>query len=63
MTKRERDVAELVAEGLTDKEIARELGISENTVGAHVAHIAKRLDITSGNTRVRITRHVIGVAA
>jgi len=59
MTDREREVAQLVAEGLTDKEIAGRLGISENTVGVHIAHIAKRLSICSGNTRVLITRHVL----
>ena len=59
MTDRELQVAILVAEGLTDKEIGATLGISENTVGVHLTHIAKRLEITSGNTRVLVTRHVM----
>lgn len=43
LTRRERQVAEQVANGLTNKLIARELGITERTVKAHVASIFERL--------------------
>ncbi len=39
LTRREREVLSLVAEGLPNKLIAPRLGISENTVKAHVASI------------------------
>ncbi len=39
LTPREREVADLVAEGLTDREIACHLGISERTVNTHVSRI------------------------
>jgi DNA-binding NarL/FixJ family response regulator len=44
---REREVATLVAEGLTNAEIAARLGISPGTVGRHLANIYERLDIHS----------------
>ena len=36
LTGREREVAGIVAEGLTDQQIARRLAISERTVHAHL---------------------------
>ena len=35
-----------MAEGLTNKEIAAELVISENTARNHVSHILDKLDLT-----------------
>lgn len=46
-TKREREVAELVAEGLTNKEIAVRLGISPRTAQGHVEHLLTKLEFTS----------------
>jgi DNA-binding NarL/FixJ family response regulator len=39
LTERERDVLELMAEGLTNAGIAKRLYLSERTVGAHVRHL------------------------
>jgi DNA-binding NarL/FixJ family response regulator len=39
LTERERDVPELMAEGLTNAGIAKRLYLSERTVGAHVRHL------------------------
>ena len=47
LTRRQREVAFLVAGGLTNRQIASELRISENTVANHVAHILRKLDATS----------------
>ncbi|MBX6765345.1 MAG: response regulator transcription factor, partial [Rubrobacteraceae bacterium] len=45
LTPRQREVALLVAQGLANRQIASELGISENTVANHVAAIIRRLDV------------------
>ncbi|OUS88539.1 protein kinase [Rhodococcus sp. NCIMB 12038] len=46
-TKREREVAELVAEGLTNKEIAARLTISVRTAQGHIEHLLAKLGFTS----------------
>jgi DNA-binding NarL/FixJ family response regulator len=43
LTERERDVLELMAEGLTNSGIARRLFLSERTVEAHVRHVFTKL--------------------
>lgn len=55
LTRREREVALLVARGLTNRRIAEELGISERTVENHVAKILRRLGFRS---RARIAAWV-----
>jgi LuxR family transcriptional regulator, maltose regulon positive regulatory protein len=47
LTPREREIIRLVARGLSNKEIARELGLSEHTVHRHVGNILTRLDLPS----------------
>jgi len=39
MTEREKDVYKLIKKGLRNKEIAKELGISINTVKIHVSRV------------------------
>lgn len=56
-------VAELVAEGLTDKQIAQTLAISPMTVSYHIARLCDCWKIDKGrNIRVQITRHVLKAA-
>lgn len=45
LTPREVDVMERVAQGLRDKEISASLGISEETVGAHMRRIFTKLEV------------------
>lgn len=45
LTERERQVAQAVAKGSSNKEIARELGITERTVKAHTGAIFEKLGV------------------
>jgi DNA-binding CsgD family transcriptional regulator len=47
LSPREAEVAELVARGLTNRQIAQRLVVSERTAGNHVAHILTKLGFTS----------------
>ena len=44
---RERQIAELVAEGMSNPQIATRLFVSRPTVASHVAHILTKLDFRS----------------
>jgi len=54
MTKRERQVIELVSEGHSNKEIAQKLHLSSYTVKSHVHNILEKLALS---TRVQIARY------
>lgn len=46
-TKRQRDVLYLLAEGISNRDIGRKLGLSEHTVRIHISAILKTLKITN----------------
>jgi DNA-binding NarL/FixJ family response regulator len=46
LSPREREVLELVAKGLTNKEVANTLQISQFTVRNHLNHITEKLEVT-----------------
>jgi two-component system nitrate/nitrite response regulator NarL len=61
LSNREREVLALVAEGLSNKEIATRLGVGVRTVETHRERIMRKLDIHSiaGLTRFAISRGLV----
>lgn len=57
LTRRERETAVLVARGLTNRQIAADLVITERTAAAHVGHILEKLDLAS---RTQVAAWAIG---
>ena len=58
MTGRERQVAKMLAEGLTSKEIARGLGISPRTVEVHRARLIEKFGARNG---LELVAHLAGL--
>ncbi|KQY56390.1 MULTISPECIES: ATP-binding protein [unclassified Nocardioides] len=57
LTKREQQVAELVAEGLSNRQIAEQLVISNRTVDGHLERILAKLEVRS---RTQVATWVMG---
>ena len=47
LTKREHEVLQVLADGANDKDIARQLHLSSDTVRTHVVHILRKLGVDS----------------
>ncbi len=47
LTRRELEIAQLIAQGLGNKQIGRRLGISYFTVREHVRRVAQKLQVSS----------------
>jgi non-specific serine/threonine protein kinase len=47
LTRREREIAELVTQGLGNREIAEQLVLAKRTVDSHIEHIFSKLGFTS----------------
>ncbi|MDQ1516114.1 MAG: sigma-54 dependent transcriptional regulator, acetoin dehydrogenase operon transcriptional [Actinomycetota bacterium] len=56
LTPTELSIAELVAEGMTNREVAAKLYLSPHTVGFHLRQVFRKLEISS---RVELTRLVV----
>jgi FixJ family two-component response regulator len=54
LTKREREVCDLVVRGLLNKQIAYELGTSEKTVKVHRGRVMRKLEVDSVAALVRL---------
>jgi DNA-binding CsgD family transcriptional regulator/tetratricopeptide (TPR) repeat protein len=61
LTERERQVLALMAAGLTNREIARELFISQKTAGVHVSHILAKLRVPN-RVMAAAAAHRLGLA-
>lgn len=59
LTEREREIAELAAEGKRTKEIAEQLFVSTRTVETHLGRIYRKLDIPSRAALPRALGRVI----
>lgn len=46
LTQREKDIALMISDGLSNKEIAQEMKIALSTVKGHVSHIFEKADVT-----------------
>jgi DNA-binding CsgD family transcriptional regulator len=56
LTPAERRVADLVAKGLTNREVAATLFLSERTVATHLSHIYAKLGVRSRTELARRLR-------
>lgn len=56
LTVRERDILRLLADGLSDRDIATALTISRRTVESHVSSILRKLDVRNRAEAARIYR-------
>ena len=54
LTDREREVLRLIADHLTNREIAERLVLEETTVEVHVYHVLKKLRVHDRRTAARL---------
>ena len=60
LTARERELARLVAQGLSNKHIARHLQISEGTVKIHLHNIFQKLELSNRTSLATLTHEQLG---
>jgi len=56
LTDTERTIAELVAQGLTNRQVAERVFVSRHTVDFHLRSIFRKVEVTS---RIELTRHIL----
>jgi DNA-binding NarL/FixJ family response regulator len=61
LTTREVEILRLVTSGLTNRELAEELGVSTRTIDAHLRSIYAKLSVKSrsGATRYAVEHHLV----
>lgn len=62
LTEREREVLALIAQGASNRDIARELYLSVDTVKTHVRHLFRKLDVPN-RTKAALAANQFGLAA
>ena len=60
LTKKEKEVLTLIAEGFEQQEIAAQLHISRNTVATHISHIYKKLEVPNAPAAIN-KAHKLGL--
>ncbi|WP_180104307.1 response regulator transcription factor [Acinetobacter sp. YH12108] len=58
LTQREKEILSLVAQGLSNREIADELCVSRYTVESHIKHIYRKLSVNKRTKAVSTARHL-----
>ena len=58
LTQREKEILSLVAQGLSNREIADELCVSRYTVESHIKHIYRTLSVSKRTKAVSTARHL-----
>jgi DNA-binding CsgD family transcriptional regulator len=58
ITGREREVLQLLADGRSNKEIARSLGLSPNTVKTHVTRLFEKLRVSRRTEAISLAREL-----
>jgi DNA-binding CsgD family transcriptional regulator len=59
LTDTERAIADLVVQGLTNRQIAQRVFVSRHTVDFHLRSIFRKVDVTS---RIDLTRQIVSQA-
>jgi two-component system nitrate/nitrite response regulator NarL len=57
LTLRETGILQMIAAGATNREIAVQLSLSENTVKTHITHILEKLQASSRSEAVSLAQH------
>lgn len=58
LTRREREILQLIAEGGSNQDIARQLVISEHTVKVHITRIFQKLQVSSRTQAIALTHEL-----
>ena len=58
LTQREQEILSLVAQGLSNREIAEQLCVSRYTVESHIKHIYRKLSVSKRTKAVITARHL-----
>ena len=59
LTNRETEILDLVAQGMSNKEIAEQLFVSKYTVESHIKHIYRKLSVTKRTKAVSTARSLV----
>jgi two-component system, LuxR family, response regulator DctR len=59
LTRRERDILDLIMSGMRTKEIADTLGISVKTVEGHRAHLLRRMHVSTTTELSKIVTAIV----